>query len=146
VSGLGSDALADICDREARFKLWLDQVRAGDPAFAEASALYPWDMGEWQAAVYLLTGCGEVWRALGAPVLAERSLGPVVAELQSPRRPWAASEDAVMEWAAHFWDVDRSRVKFPYVFQRFYLQRWIVACHLRQRIPLDPSIAGGGGR
>ena len=46
-------------------------MRSSDPAFAGASALYPWDMGVWQSAV-LLTGCEEVWgAALGANVLAD---------------------------------------------------------------------------
>ena len=58
------DLLAGSRDRAQQFNVWLDQLRAGDPAFAEASLLYPDDMGEWQAAVYLLTGCDQVWLAL----------------------------------------------------------------------------------
>ncbi len=45
---------------------FIERLRAQDPAFAEASVLYPDDMGEWQAAVYLLTGCDPLWRVLGA--------------------------------------------------------------------------------
>ena len=81
--------------------------RSGDSAFAEASALYPPDMSEWQAAVYLLSGCEEVWGELGGRVMRERSIAPVIEELESPRRPWGSSEDAVMQSAGDFWDVER---------------------------------------
>ena len=58
------DLLAHSRARTEQFNSWLDQLRAGDPVFAEASPLYPDDMNEWQAATYLLTGCDEVWRAV----------------------------------------------------------------------------------
>ncbi len=48
-----------------RFASALALLRNSDPSFAEASVLYPDDMGEWQAAVYLLTGCEEVSSAVG---------------------------------------------------------------------------------
>src|SRR5215216_6350899 len=80
---------------------FIDQLRAQDPAFAEASGLYPDDMGEWQASVYLLTGCDPVWRVLGAAAMAERSMAPIISEIENPRRAWSASEDEVMAWAAH---------------------------------------------
>ena len=67
------EILARSPDRGARFQAWLDHLRAGDPVFAEASRLYPWDMTEWQAAVYLLTGCELVWTAIGADVMPDRS-------------------------------------------------------------------------
>jgi hypothetical protein len=35
------------------FGRWLEHLRSGDPAFAEASGSYPSDMSEWQSAVYL---------------------------------------------------------------------------------------------
>ena len=91
----------------------LERGRGGDPAFAEASALYPLDMSEWQSAVYLLTGNDGAWGELGGRVIQERSIGPVIEELESPRRPWASSQDAVMRWAAHFRDVDRWPAKLP---------------------------------
>jgi hypothetical protein len=90
-------------DRAERFQLWLEQLPSGDPGFAAASALYPLDMSEWQAAMYLLTGCEGVCGALGADVLVDRSIAPVVRELEQPRRPWASSENAIMQWACHFW-------------------------------------------
>jgi hypothetical protein len=127
--------IARMRDRADRFALWIQQLRAGDPAFAEASALYPDDMGEWQSAVYLLTGCEQVWHAVGDNVLADRSIAPVVDEVERPRRPWASSEDAVTQWAAHLWDTDRRPAKFPLVFQEFYFRRWITACHLYKKIP-----------
>ena len=105
-------------------------------AFAEASALYPWDMTEWQAAVYLLTGCELVWtcdrrRGAGGPL--DRPGDPRARGAAGERG--AASEDAVMAWAAHFWDVGQRRpAKFPYVFEQFYFHRWITACHLRQKM------------
>ena len=129
------DVLARARDRAARYAVWLEHLRSGDPAFAEASALYPADMSEWQSAVYLLTGNDGVWGELGAAVMQDRSIGPVIGELERPGRPWASSQDAVMRWAAHFWDVDRWPAKFPYVFEQFLFYRWVTACHLRQRIP-----------
>jgi hypothetical protein len=129
------DVLARARHRSKRCTAWLDQLRAGDPPFAEASALYPEDMSEWQSAVYLLTGNDLVWGALGRDVIGQRSIGPAIDDLEEPRRAWSSSEDAVMAWAAHFWDVDRKPAKFPYVFEQFLFYRWITACHLRQRIP-----------
>ena len=55
-------------------------------------------------------------------------------ELENPHRPWSGSEDAVMQWAAHFWNVDSGQVVFPWNFEEFYFQRWIIACHLRQKM------------
>ena len=136
------EILARTRDRDARFQAWLDHLRASDPVFAEASVLYPWDMSEWQGAVYLLTGCDLVWQALGADVMAARSIGPVIHELGAPRRAWSSSEDAVMAWAVHFWDVGQRKTAFPYVFEQFYFQRWITACHLRQKIPPALTITG----
>ena len=135
--------LAYARDRAERFQAWLEQLRAGDPVFAEASGLHPWDMSEWQGAVYLLTGCDLVWSALAASVIAERSIGPAIYELAEPRRAWSASETAVMAWAAHFWDVGQRATPFPWMFEEFYFQRWITACHLRHRstpaLMLGPS-------
>lgn len=59
----------------------------------------------------------------------------VIDELQQPRRAWSSSEDAVMQWAAHFWHVDRWPAKLPYAFEEFYFRRWITACHLYKKIP-----------
>jgi hypothetical protein len=115
---------------------FIDQLRAQDSTFAEASVLYPDDMGEWQAAVYLLTGCDPVWRVLGAAAMAERSMAPVISEIQNPRRGWSASEDEVLAWAAHFWELRRYPANFPSTFQDFLFERWIAALHLRdQRAP-----------
>ncbi len=107
------DALARARDRAERYGVWLEHLRGGDPAIAEASALYPPDMSEWQSPVCLLTGNDGVWRELGGRVMQERSIGPVIEELESPRRSWASSRDAVMRWGAHFWDVDRWPAKSP---------------------------------
>ena len=137
------DLLARSRDRAQQFNVWLDQLGAYDPAFAEASLRYPADMGEWQAAVYLLTGCDHVWLALAQDVLSDVSILPVITELEDRRRAWSSSEHAVMRWAAHFWDVDRWPAKFPYVFETYYFQRWITACHLYKRItPALPSDTG----
>src|SRR3954468_2465652 len=111
---------------------FIDQLRAQDPAFAEASILCPEDMGEWQAAVYLLTGCVPVWRVLGAAVIGERSMAPVISEIENPRRAWSGSEQEVMAWAAHFWELHRYPASFPSTFQSFYFERWIAALHLRR--------------
>jgi len=110
---------------------FIDRLRAEDPAFAEASVLHDEDMGEWQGAVYLLSGCEPLWRALGAVVMAERSMVPVLDEIENPRRAWSGSEDEVMAWAAHFWDLRRHPASFPYVLGPAYFERWITALHLR---------------
>jgi hypothetical protein len=140
------DLLARSRDQTQQFNVWLDQHRAGDPAFAEASLLYPADMGEWQAAVYLLTGCHQVWLALAHHVLSDVSIAPVLNELDDRRRAWSSSENAVMQWAAHFWDVDRWPAKFPYVFETYYFRRWVAACHLYRRITPAPRTGMGGER
>ena len=121
-------------DHAARFARWLEHLRAADPEFAEASALHPNDEGEWQAAVYLLIGCNEVWNLLARDVLAHASIAPVIEELAKPRRAWCSSEYAVMEWSVHFWNLDRWPAKFPYVFEHHDFERWITACHLYMRI------------
>jgi hypothetical protein len=110
---------------------FIDQLRAQDPAFAEASVLYPDDMGEWQAAVYLLTGCDPLWRVLGAAAMAERSMLPVFSEIDNARQAWSASETELMAWAAHFWDFRRHPANFPSTFQGSLFDRWIAALHLR---------------
>jgi len=40
-----------------------------------------------------------------------------------------------MQWAAHFWDVDRLPVPFPYACEELYFRRWITASHLDKKIP-----------
>jgi len=141
-----AETLRGARDRSERLGLWIDQLRSGDATFAEASALYPDDMGELQAAVYLLAGCEVVWAATKADVLAKRSIGPVIDELQGPRRAWASSEDEVMRWAAHFWDINRWPVTFPYAFEEFYFRRWITASHLYKKIPPALTAANRGQR
>lgn len=113
------------------FADFIDRLRAQDPDFAEASVLYEDDMGEWQSAVYLLSGCEPIWRALGTVLMAERSMAPVLDEVKNPQRAWSASEDEVMAWAAHFWDLHRHPANFPSTFQGSLFDRWIAALHLR---------------
>jgi hypothetical protein len=125
---------------------FIERLRAHDPAFAEASVLYPDDMGEWQAAVYLLTGCDPVWRVLGAGAMAERSMAPVIREIENPRRAWSASETEVMIWAAHFWDLRRNRADFPFAFGDPLFDRWITALHLRKgRAPTARLVQAAAG-
>jgi hypothetical protein len=73
-------------------------------------------------------------------------MGPVMRELEQPRRAWSSSEDAAMRWAVHFWDVDRRPARFPYGFEQFYFYRWVTALHLRQRIPPALIITGDAAR
>lgn len=110
---------------------FIAQLRARDPAFAEASVLHPDEMGEWQAAVYLLTGCEPVWGALGAAVMADRSMLPVHTELHQPTIVWAQLDLEVMAWVMHLWDYQRNPAELPY-FDRPLFDRWIIALHLRQ--------------
>ena len=117
-----------------RFRTWVEELRASDQTFAEASALYPPDLGEWQAAVYLLTGCYRVWRELGPQVIQRTSIAPVILELQRPGHAWSASEQAAMEWAACFWDVDRAPARVPYMVEEALFRRWVAALYLRQRL------------
>ncbi len=137
---------AEVGGRERRFSLWLDQLRACDLSFAEASTLHPDDMGEWQAGVYLLTGCETVWLELGGRVLAERSLQAAVDQLEQPGRWWSPSEDAAIRWAAHFWDLRHSGPGFPSEFGHFHFRRWVNACHLYKRTVPTLTITGGGPR
>jgi hypothetical protein len=133
---LPSPPSGDFADPLAGF---LDRLRDQDPVFAEASVLYGDDMGEWQAAVYLLTGCEPVWGAFGAAVIAERSMVSVFSEIFDARRAWRASEGEVMAWAAHFWEARRHRANFPSTFQGPLFDRWITALHLRKgRAPAGP--------
>jgi hypothetical protein len=127
-------SIAQAAERLERFDAWVEQLRRSDPAFAEASELYPSDCGEWQAAVYLLTACTDVWTRLRSRVLAERSIGPALGELETPLRAWSSSEEAVMRWALHFWDINRHAARFPDSFEGFYFHRWITALHLRRRM------------
>jgi hypothetical protein len=71
----------------------------------------------------------EVWQSvnrfrLRVNSIAERSLGPVIRELANPRRAWSSSEEAIMAWAAHLWDVERNPALFPRGLRRVLLQRW----------------------
>jgi hypothetical protein len=106
------DVLVRSREHAHGFKVWLEHLRAQDPPFAQASVVYPDDMGEWQGAIYLLTASSEVWNAVGDDVLANTSIAPVIDELAQPHRAWSSSEDGVMQWAAHFWDVGRCPATF----------------------------------
>jgi hypothetical protein len=119
-------------EQRRQFAVFLAQLRAVEPPFAEASVMQPDEVGQWHAAVYLLTGCGPAWDALGPAVVAQSSLGAVREALESPRR-WTESERAAMEWALHFWRPDSFPATFP-AFRGFLFTRWIVAAHLRQGV------------
>jgi hypothetical protein len=96
--------------------------------------LGPDDWGEWQAAVYLLSGNDVVWAHFGAAVMARRSIGVVAEASEGGQGPSASSEREVMRWAAHFWDVDRCPARFPYVFETFLFRRRATALHLRKTV------------
>ena len=132
--------------RDRQFLYWLDGLRNNDPVFTQASVLHPADRGEWQAAVYLLTGCREAWTTLGSQVLEERSIAPVVYELDQPSRGWSSGERMLLGWVAHFWDVDCPEGGFPYRFDEDHFRRWIIACHLYKHIPPNPDMSIGGPR
>jgi hypothetical protein len=138
------DPIACSQPRVQQFTRWLEQLRAGDATFAEASALYPDDMNEWQSAVYLLTGFPPVWSATRHDVLSEVSIAPVSVELDHPRRAWSASEQAVMRWAVHFWHVYITEIEFPWICEQSDFARWVTACHLHRRYAT--SFTPGGGQ
>ena len=145
------DRLVDVRTVQAsaparRFSLWLDQLRACDLSFAEASSLRPADLGQWQAGVCLLTGCEPLWLQLGGRVLAERSLQAAVDELDQPQRWWSPGEDAAIRWAAHFWDLRHSGPGFPSEFGHFHFRRWVNACHLYKRTAPTLTITNRSAR
>lgn len=127
-----NEIYADVAAKRRQFAVLLAQLRAAEPRFAEASILLPNEVGEWHAAVYLLTGCGPVWERLGPPIVAQCSLSPVLEEMESARRRWTKDQRAAMEWAMHFWRPDKYAASFPAAFQRFLFTRWIVAAHLQK--------------
>ena len=130
------DLLARSRDHAQQFDV---TTRAHDPPFAQASLFYPDDMGEWQAAIYLLTGSeksGMRWATTCSPI---QSIAPVIDELAQPHRAWSSSEDGVMQCAAHFWDVGRYPATFPYSSSSTPL-----LCHLCKRLtPALPCDRGG---
>jgi hypothetical protein len=130
------DPLSAAIDRAnadaSAFASFLARLRDTDPRFAEVSALHKDEMGEWQAAVYLLSGSWVVWGKLGGAVMQSRSIGPVVEELEESTYGWSGGEREVLVWAAHFWDLERYPAHFPYRFDRCNFRRWIVACQLRK--------------
>lgn len=130
--------LEHLRSRDQQFHCWLDKLRDAELTFARASALQPADWGEWQAAVYLLTGCSQAWTVLGPEVLATGSIAPVIDELEHHRRGWSSGEHAVLAWTAHFWDTGRPEVGFPCSLDEQHFYRWITACHLyKHSTPLD---------
>jgi len=124
---------------ERAFASFVAGLRNADPRFAEASALHKDGMGEWQAAVYLLSGCGQLSSVLGPAVMRERSLAPVFAEIEKPRRAWSGGEHQVLIWAAHFWS-DNQAASLPYVFDPYLYSRWLVALHLRRGFAPDAGL------
>lgn len=138
-----NDIYADTAAQRRQFAVLLAQLRAAEPRFSEASILLPDEVGEWHAAVYLLTGCGPVWERLGPPIVAQVSLGPVMEEMESARRRWTNSQRAAMEWAMHFWRPDKYDASFPAAFQVFLFTRWIVAAHLQKGLVPMIRIARG---
>lgn len=121
--------------RHRRFTSWLSQLRSEDRAFADASPLCRDDAGEWQAAVYLLTGTNEIWSTLERDIVGQISIAPVILEIEHPSRPWSSGEREVIRWATHFWDVGLRYPGYPYIFDSDRFQRWIAACHLYRRTP-----------
>jgi hypothetical protein len=126
-----NETFTDFPAQRREFAVFLAQLRAVEPPFAQASVLQPDEIGEWHAAVYLLTGCGSVWEALGSAITAQVSIAPVREELESLGRPWSPGQRVAMEWALHFWRPDLYPASFP-AFRGFLFTRWIVAAHLRK--------------
>lgn len=127
---------------EMAFGSFVAGLRDADASFAEASGLHPEGMGEWQAAVYLLSGSWVVWGRLGAAVMESRSIGPVVEELEHPTYGWSGGEREMLVWAAHFWNYLDHPAHFPYRFDGSNFARWIVACQLRKGLAPDPGLLG----
>lgn len=135
-----SAAIERASAAERSFGSFVAGLRDADASFAEASVLHPEDMGEWQAPVYLLSGCWVVWTRLGDAVMRSRSIGPVVEELEDPTYGWSGGEREVLVWAAHFWNYARNPAHFPYRFDGSNFARWIVACHLYKGLAPDTGL------
>lgn len=133
-----NDISRDLPAERRKLALLLARLRSAEPRFAEASILQPDEVGGWHAAVYLLTGCEPVWKALGSAIVAQASLEPVREELDIAGHAWTWSQRAAMEWALHFWNPDRFPASYPATFERFLFTRWIVASFLRKG--LTPTI------
>ncbi len=141
------EILTRSCGRDTQFLFWLDGLQDTDPTFAQASVLHADDWREWQATLYLLSGCEQIWAALGPRVRADRSISPAVHGLERGRRPRSSSEHAVRRWVAHVWnDRNNSEVGLQSAFEEFYFLRWITACHLYKRIAPDADAGIGGAR
>lgn len=129
------DGIDEVMRRSAerRFEAWLCQLRERDERFGAASLLHE-DKAQWQAAIYLLTGCNVVWAELGARILADGSLDCVIRALDERDR-WSCTEIGVMGWAAHCWDEERHGASgAPWTFEEFSFRRWVTAAHLRRRM------------
>ena len=119
--------------------VWLDQLRAGDPAFAEASLLYPADMGRVASrrkpAHRLRPGLGSRSAPRSSQSRVDRTRQST--SLTTGAVAWSSSEDCCcIRWAAHFWDVGLAEVKLPLRPSTTYnFRRWVTACHLYKRIP-----------
>lgn len=137
------DAIARASLREERHAGWLRMLRAAHPGFREVSELRPATDDEWQAATFLLTGCGEVWSAVRATVLQKGSVGAGVERALASGRPWASSERAVLRWAGHLWNVNAFEAPgFPWQLESPLFTRWSDACLLRKHLaPADWSVS-----
>jgi hypothetical protein len=122
------DIFAEAREERVRYDAILAALRESDPVFAEAS---PSCQTTCRSGRGRLASSDEIWPALGGLVLHDRSLGPVICELDDPRRPWTSSEHQVLVWSAHLWDADRHPARFPYELDRYNFRRWITAVHLR---------------
>jgi hypothetical protein len=129
------ESLARRRERKQAFLVFLGHLRDVEPPFAEVSVLHPVERGDWQAAVYLLSGCCPVWRVFRAPVIRARSIAPVAVALARGNPGGCGTERAVMSWAAHFWDLRRHHARYPFEFSDFYFRRWMTALHLRHQMP-----------
>ncbi len=132
-----NDISRDLPAERRQLASLLSRLRSAEPPFAEASILQPDEVGGWHAAVYLLTGCGSVWDALGPAIVAQASLEPVREEINVAGL-WTETDRTAMEWALHFWRPDRFTAAYPASFPQFMFTRWIVASFLRKG--LAPTI------
>src|SRR4051794_3403328 len=71
-------------------------------------------------------------RVLGAAVIAERLVAPIISEIGNRRRALSPREGEVTAWAAHFSEPRRYPAKFPSSFQSSQFEPWIAALHLGQ--------------
>jgi hypothetical protein len=137
---------------QGAFYSWMHDLRAEDPAFAEASERYPLARQEWQAAVYLLSGSFDLWRHFGPMTIADGHLGLVATEALAlygfdeegepradaptlvDRQNYTGSDHEVLSWTQFLWTNQwiEGTPHLPRSLDRDRYARWHAAILIRR--------------